>query len=415
MTAPLDPATGAGGPPFQLRSLAAPVYGPSFLYAIGLGLLLPVIPLFARELGATIAVASVVVAMRGLGIWLSDVPAGLATSRFGSKRAMVAATGATAAVALLTAFVPGVPLLIVLIFLNGATWAMWNVARLAFVADRVPPANRGRAIALVGGVNRFGQFVGPLIGGLVGSRLGLESVFIVQAGVSLVAMAVLIASVPETASDEAGAAGEEEPAHARIAGTLRRHRRVFLTTGVAALTLVLIRHGRQALIPLWGDSIGLDVAQIGLIFSAAFAVDTLLVYPTGVAMDRWGRKATFVPSLVLLSVSLILIPLTDGFRALLLVGLLSGAANGLGSGAVMTLGVDLAPRRRPGEFLGVWRTIADSGTFIGPFAIGGLTQALTLGVAAVAIGGVGLLGALVMLFLATETLDRGARAGARAP
>jgi MFS family permease len=382
------------------------VYAPSFLYAIGLGLLIPVIPLFARELGATVALASFVVAMRGLGIWLSDVPAGIVASRFGARPAMVAATGGTAVVALAIGLTMHVPLLFVLVFLNGVTWAMWNVARLAFVAGQVPPQHRGRAIALVGGVNRFGQIAGPLIGGVVGVAFGLDAVFFAQAAVSVVAMAILIRHVPSTAGESLH---EEGGAHRRLAGTLARHRRVFLTTGMAALALVLIRNGRLALVPLWGDSIGLDVKEINLIFSAAFAIDTLLVYPTGIAMDRWGRKSTFVPSLVLLSTSLILLPLADGFASLLFVGLLSGAANGLSSGVVMTLGADLAPEGRPGEFLGVWRTIADSGSFIGPSAIGALAQVLTLGAASVATGGVGLLGAAVMVFLAAETLDRGAR------
>ena len=138
-----------------------------------------------------------------------------------------------------------------------------------------------------------------------------------------------------------------------------------------------------------------------------------LFYPVGVVMDRWGRKWTIIPSLAVLSLSLMLIPLTGGFATFLAVGLLSGFGNGLGSGAVMTLGADLAPPDAAAEFLGVWRFVSDVGAAAAPAAVGGLAAALTLGFAAVATGGVGLVGAATMFVLVRETLRRetgGARA-----
>jgi MFS family permease len=91
---------------------------------------------------------------------------------------------------------------------------------------------------------------------------------------------------------------------------------------------------------------------------------------------------------------------------MMLLGILSGFGNGLGSGAVMTLGSDLAPRGGSGEFLGVWRLIGDAGQVTAPLAVGAIAQLFTLGAAAVATGGLGLLGAFVMAFLVSETFRR---------
>jgi MFS family permease len=123
-------------------------------------------------------------------------------------------------------------------------------------------------------------------------------------------------------------------------------------------------------------------------------------------MDRFGRKWSAVPSMLLLGASLLLVPLTNSFETLLVVGLVSGFANGLGSGIGMTLGADLAPPGSQGEFLGVWRFVTDIGTSAGPFLVAGVATVSTLGVACVATGGVGLAGAAVMAFLAPETLRR---------
>ena len=190
-------------------------------------------------------------------------------------------------------------------------------------------------------------------------------------------------------------------------------RRSLLVAGSVAITLVLIRHGRQFLIPVWGDSIGLDPLAIGLVFGFASAIDMVMFYPVGVVMDRWGRKWVIVPSLLVLSASLILMPLTGSFGSFLLVGLLSGFGNGLGSGAVMTLGADLAPRDAAGQFLGVWRLVGDVGAVAAPAVVGGLASVLTLGAAAVSTGGIGLIGGAVMLLLVRETLTR-SRASPRA-
>lgn len=62
--------------PFTLRSLTLSVYLPTFIFSIGQGAVLPVIPLFARDLGGSVATAGLIVAMRGLGRSPSTCPAG---------------------------------------------------------------------------------------------------------------------------------------------------------------------------------------------------------------------------------------------------------------------------------------------------------------------------------------------------
>ena len=66
---------------------------------------------------------------------------------------------------------------------------------------------------------------------------------------------------------------------------------------------------------------------IGLVYSLSAAIDMSLFYPVGVVMDRWGRKWTGVPSIVVFVVGLILLPFSQGFYTLLLAGLVLGLAN----------------------------------------------------------------------------------------
>ncbi len=387
---------------FRLRSLAINVYLPTLCFAFGEGLVLPVLPLFAKELGASLAMVGAVVTLRGIGALTADLPAGVLVSRFGGRAAMLVSAAWASATALLAAFARSDEELAGLLFLAGIGWSIWLVSRLAYVSDNVPNEYRGRALALVGGVHRAGVFLGPVAGGLTADAFGLRAAFLAQAAAAALAGAAVLAYREPSAP----LVREHGPAHARIVATLRRHRRDFLTAGFVAVSLVVVREGRQLLVPLWGDHIGLGVAEIGFVMGVGSAIDMTLFLPVGYVMDRWGRKWTIVPSLSLLGLAAALLPFTSSFPALLAVGVLSGAGNGLGSGAVMTLGSDLAPRANSGEFLGVWRFVSDLGRVAGPTFVGGVAQAGSLAAASVVTGLVAWTGAAVMLLLVAETLRR---------
>ena len=51
---------------FSLRRLAIPVFGPSILFGLGEGAILPVLPLTARELGASVPVTALLVTLIGI-------------------------------------------------------------------------------------------------------------------------------------------------------------------------------------------------------------------------------------------------------------------------------------------------------------------------------------------------------------
>jgi len=380
------------------------VYLPTFLFAVGQGAVLPVIPLFARELGASVAVAGLIVALRGIGTMAFDIPAGLLVSRFGERNAMVIATFALAVTAFGASLSPSIAVFGVLIFVMGCGWSVWLLGRLSFVTDAVPGAQRGRALSLLGGSNRIGNFAGPFIGGFAAISFGLEAAFVIQALLAIAASAVLYLAVREPNGQDAVAHGTGV-AHS-VPRILRENRNVFLTAGTATVAIQVLRTGRQVVIPLWGESIGLDAAQIGIIFGLSSALDMVLFYPVGIVMDRWGRKFTAIPCLLLMAAGLFLVPLTGGFIGLTLAGLLIGFGNGMGSGIVMTLGADFSPAVGRGEFLGVWRLIGDIGTAGGPVVVSAVAGVATLGFASVAAGAIGIGGSIVMALFVTEPLRR---------
>jgi MFS family permease len=239
---------------------------------------------------------------------------------------------------------------------------------------------------------------------LIASISTLQVPFLFAGGLMGVALAIIIASVPQTEKTTTWQKTAFKVYLQELRETAGRHYRVLGTVGVGQLFAQMVRSGRDVLIPLYGsDILGLEVAAIGWISSLASAVDMLLFYPVGIVMDRYGRKYVIVPSFLVQGVGLGLIPLTGGFSSLAVVGGLIGFGNGLGSGTMMTLGADLSPEKGRGEFLGIWRLIGDVGFTVGPLVAGMVAGALALPTACLVVGGSGVLASSVFAFLVPET------------
>ena len=390
-------------PDFRLRSLLLSIYAPSFLMGMGLGAILPVIPLITKNLGAGLGLIGMVAAMRGVGTMALDLPGGVFVSRINKKTMMMWATGGLAVVSVVAVMCRSLALFAAIMLLMGGSQALWMVSRLAFLKTIFPVRKRGKGLSLMGGVNRMGGFVGPIVGGFLGKHLGLSTAFVVQAACALLAFILVALNV-----DRQIAAPESEKMSSLqgLWHVLKTQKNSFATAGTAIVAISIVRSGRRLLIPLWGDWIGLDVASIGLIMGIAAGLEMTLFYPAGYIMDRWGRKWTAVPCMLLISLSLALIPLAHSFSGLLVLSLLAGLGNGLGSGIQMTFGSDLAPTRFTGEFLGIWRLIGDLGAATGPMLIGGLAQAVTIVLAPIMTAGLGLAGAVWMILMVVEPLRR---------
>lgn len=385
----------------NLRSeLMLTVYLPAMLLAFGQGILITTLPLYAADFTDSYSLISFAVSAAALGTLVMDVPAGAILGRLGLRPTMI---GGTILVVLGTfplAFIHNYELVLALRIVSGVGTAFWGLSRHALITSAAPPDQRGRVISTFGGINRLGVLLGPAAGGIIADLLGLRSSFLLSGMMGMIALILAIKYVKATDFPNNRAPGR----WAIVGKTIRTYARDLSAAGAAQTFAQMIRSGRQLIIPLYASrELGLGAAEIGLVMTASSVIDVAMFVPAGMLMDRFGRKTASVPSFAIMAFGMALIPLAHSFWSLLAVGLVIGAGNGIGSGSMMTLGADLAPPGATGEFLGIWRLIGDSGSFLGPTVVGVIAGVLSLQGSAYALSVIGIMAALTLALLVRET------------
>ncbi|UQN31383.1 MFS transporter [Brachybacterium kimchii] len=407
-----------------IRSLVGPVYAPTLIEASGSNALLPVIPLLALALGFSVPMTAAITLVFGIAAVLGPIPSGRLMDRVGAQRALVG-TGVVLVITNLVALVvigrglaEGPTLvhrvmLVVLLVVMATSSQVWALGRQSYLGGALPAAVRARGMTLFGGMMRIGQVVGPLLGAGV-TALGHESwvfaLFAVLSGAATIMVAVFMVPgegrrAPRANATAGGAAGRSRGAPARADAPRRSAARSRLTRGVLARMLVvglgitplmMARVNRPTIVPLLGAVLGVDATTISIIFGVSAVLDIALVVPAGVLMDRFGRAAVAVPCSLIMGAGFVLMGVlalragtTGGsvaVLALLIPSLLISLGNGLGSGIVMTLGIDVSPVHGRTTYLAWWNTMIGVGRLTAPLLVTVITLLAPVAAAAIASG-----------------------------
>jgi len=384
--------------------LILPLYLPTIIVGLCWGMQEPLMPLFARDMGASYSLVGLFLSGQAIGMLLSDLPGGVTLRWLGQKRSMLVGLSLMTVAMLTIVWARNIYEAVICQLVIGVGFAVFGIARHAYIADKVNIRSRGRAVALFGGINRIGRFAGPALGGSIAELYGIRTPFYWISGSLIITIAIVMLFLPVERNKHLSSFGEIRTYWKQMIVVAKEYKNIFTTVGAGQLFAQMVRSGPRILIPLYAaDILGLDVGSIGWIVSIGAAIDMTLFYPVGVIMDRFGRKFAIIPSFLIQGIALFLIPLAGTFTSLAFVAGLIGFGNGLGSGTMMTLGADLAPLDRRGEFLGIWRLIGDGGSFAGPLIAGSVASLFALPIASFVMGVSGFLSTTIFLFLVPET------------
>lgn len=163
--------------------ILAPLFLVVCIYAAGMASVLPVLPFYLRDMGASPLIFGVVIATEAFTHFVAAPTLGQLSDRFGRKRVLLASQAMAAGSLLLLAVAPNVLVVIIARALFGLTGGNFSAAA-GYVADHTAPEDRRQALSiLTGGVG---------LGGIVGAGL---SGFLSDTSLTLPIFAALFLSI----------------------------------------------------------------------------------------------------------------------------------------------------------------------------------------------------------------------------
>ena len=290
--------------PRRARLALFGLVGASFADALGATMILPVVPLFLRQAGASYAeIGLVAAAFWGAGL-LVGYPIGRLSDRLGRKRLLVISQVVYAAATATFALSPSPLWFLALRALQGGAAGAANVLAMAAVADVVVPERRGRAYGSLTGAYMTGTIVGPLIGATL-FTLSVALTFLASALVALAVGVIIAATLPGRAAVVAARVplrlGAAVWRNRAVLGILLASAALGLLIGMYDTLWSLLMHARHAT----DFEIGLSFTLFGLPFAlgswpAGWLADRVdnrwLVFISLVAAAAFAATYPFLPS-----------------------------------------------------------------------------------------------------------------------
>jgi MFS transporter, DHA1 family, multidrug resistance protein len=149
-----------------------------FILLVGVGAIVPVRTIYAREHGSTLAELGMMASGFLLGQFLFQLPGGWLSDKWGRKPLLVAGIVVSGIISLLFLANDNPWYFIALRFVEGGASGAISPAANAYVIDVVPPKERGAAFGWIGAANSAGFMMGPAIGGVLSDWYGYTVPFV---------------------------------------------------------------------------------------------------------------------------------------------------------------------------------------------------------------------------------------------
>ena len=341
---------------------------------LGFGAIVAVLALYASSFGVGQSAIGVAIAVYGLARFLVAMPAGQLADRVGRRGVLALGGLVTAAGNLLCAYAPTYALFIGGRFVAGAGASLVLIGGTIVLADITTPANRGRTMAIYQGVFLFAVGVGPVPGGLLAERFGLAAPFLVYTIAGAAAAIVAWLAIPETRAGHASGAAiaaAELPAFGTQMRLLTGRIGFVLATLVSFMGAVARTGALFNVIPVLGrDRLGLSADRIGVGLAVASLVGLALIYPSGVLVDRFGRKLLIVPATLMSAASMLVFIVAPSYAWFLTACVVWSLATGVSGAAPAAYAADVAPPGMNAAAMSAFRMLSDAGYVLGPIGLG---------------------------------------------
>ena len=383
-------------------------------------MVIPTIPVLATHFNVSPGAAAQIVTAMAVGRFTGTPISGVLLDKMGVRAVVVWGAAVVSAAAIIAALMPWLPGLLLLCFVMGIGDSIWALGREVAGVDLARLNQRGRVLSTLHGTHNAGTALCPWLGGLLTERFDFHAAFLVYG--MFAALSVLLGFGAPLAKAEHHGTPKNIPitgwSLAAICERLRGFGRLFLeihpalrSTYIALVVATWASHSYritlQSMLPLYaGTYLHFSPSQVGLLFSISGAFVFAMIIPSGIIMDKVGRKWATVPSTGLPALAFLLIPFTDSFIQLAAMLSLTGICNGLSLGSMSVSTFDVVPAHARGRLQAARRMIAEMGGTLAPLVGGYLATRFNPGVPFWVYVPILLFAAAYLALAGRETLER---------
>lgn len=362
-----------------------------FLFWAALYVYVPVLPVYAKDAGASMFVVGLIGGIYGFSQLIARIPLGVWSDRIGQRKPFVAA-------GLLLGVVGGIGLvfgrdpMLILLFrgMHGLTAAAWVNMSVLF-ASYFPNHRATYAMSIISFINAVSMLLATYSGGLIAGNIGRAETFWVAAGVSGVALLCLLFTQEERGIQMRGMSWSEFLSVGRVPALLG-------ISAVAVMAHFIVYAVPFTFVPIYAaKSLGATDTDLGLLTTALLAPYTVGTLLTPVVASRLGDRLTMFLGVMTMALSILSIPLTSDFQTLAIVQGFTGFGRGLIYPVMMSTAIRAVPQHQRATAMGIFQAVYAIGMFLGPATAGMVAESFGLTNAFVFNGIVGLVASMLTL------------------
>ena len=332
----------------------------AFIAQVGVAVMLPLLPLFATELGATPFVLGLLTSAVAVTNGIGQFGAGLLSDRWGSRRFLSGGLALYASMNALIATAASAGWLLLWRTMAGFGGGALIVTERIYLTEITPRARLAFANGILSAAASAGMVAGPAFGGLIAAIGGLRAPFVVVAVTSGIALVASLA-LPRGLRAAGSAAESEEPV-----ADEPPHRAGIVALLFANLAMLA---GYGAFIttyaPLATERLGWTTVEVGLTFSCFGAGSIILGPPISHLADRTSRRAVAMAGILPVAAFGAALVIGLPLWAVFAVAVLAGAGLTGFNASWYALLADVSGTRARGRVFGFVSAVSNAGIVIG--------------------------------------------------
>jgi MFS family permease len=355
------------------RSVLFTILSAIFIVFVGMGIIVPILPVYAAELGATGFALGVIVAGFALSAGLLQPFVGNLSDRHGRKGFMIIGLVMFGLTGYTYTLAGSVAHMVMIRIFHGAGSALIFPIAMAYITEASGGKNIGRYMGMFNIAIFAGIGAGPVLGGFFLDLWGRNAAFYAMAMLSFVSAALVIFVLP---GRDPLAVIENQSKMLDVFRRMLRNRRV-MGILLARMATMIIMVPTFAFLPLlMTQQMDASGAQIGMVIACRTLVNAFLQMPFGTLADIWNPNRLLLAGSTLICIGIFSVPFAVGFVPLLLLFGLIGLGEAVSWPAMGAMAAEEGHKYGQGSMMGVFNMAMNAGVFIGAMGVGAMVDLL---------------------------------------